>query len=140
MLKITNTIQIPDNEIECHFIRAQGAGGQHVNKASTAVHLRYNFLASQALPDFHKQRLLKTKDRRISKDGIITIKAQKFRSQEMNKEDALQRLAEIIRAAGMVKKKRRATKPSKSSQVKRLDRKTKNSRTKQLRKTVRREE
>lgn len=140
MLKISNTILIQDNEIECHFIRAQGAGGQHVNKASTAVHLQFNFLQSTSLPDFYKRRLLKTNDRRISKDGVITIKAQKFRSQEMNKEDALQRLASLIRTAGITKKKRRPTKPSKSSQKKRLDSKTKQARTKQLRKTVRREE
>ncbi len=137
MLQITNSIQIPEHEITCTFIRAQGAGGQHVNKASTAVHLQFNFITSTNLPDHYKQRLLKTNDRRISKDGVITIKAQKYRSQEMNREDAMHRLAELIRSAGIVRKKRKPTRPTKSSQRKRLETKTKHGRTKQLRKTVR---
>lgn len=135
-LLVTSTVHIPYHELEFQFVRAQGAGGQHVNKASTAVHLRFNFLDSPSLPDFYKQRLLKTNDRRISKDGIIIIKAQKYRSQDMNREDAMQRLAEMLRNAGKIRKKRRPTKPSKSSQLKRLVAKTKQARTKQLRKPV----
>ena len=137
MLQINKTIQIPDHEIECKFVRSQGAGGQHVNKASTAVHLRFDFLNSPSLPAFYKQRLLKSNDSRISKDGIIVIKAQKFRSQDMNKEDALQRLVDMIRSAGAIRKKRRPTRPTKTSQLKRLEKKTKQARTKHLRKSVR---
>jgi ribosome-associated protein len=101
------------------------------------VHLRFDFLHSPSLPDFYKQRLLKSSDTRINKDGIIVIKAQKYRSQDMNKEDACQRLAEIIQAAGVTKKKRRPTRPTKSSQLNRLETKTKQARNKQLRKSVR---
>lgn len=137
MIKISNTNSIPESEMEFHFVRAQGAGGQHVNKASTAVHLRFNFIKSNSLPDFYKKRLLTTNDRRISQDGVIIIKAQKYRSQEMNKEDAMRRLAQLIRSATTPLKKRRPTSPTKGSQVRRLNKKTKAARTKQLRKKVR---
>ena len=139
-LVITDDITVPENELDFQFIRAQGAGGQHVNKASTAVHLRFDIPASEHLPDEYKKRLLDTRDQRISKDGVIIIKAQKYRSQEMNKEDAMERLAEMIRAAGIKRKKRRPTRPTKASKTRRLETKSKTSQTKKMRKTVKKGE
>lgn len=135
MLKITQAVSIPSEELNYQAIRAQGAGGQHVNKVSSAIHLRFDIHAS-SLPDFYKQRLLSLNDYRITKDGVIVIKSQEHRSQEMNREAAGARLVALIKEATQFEKKRKKTKPSRSSQRKRMDSKTKRGKTKALRKRV----
>jgi ribosome-associated protein len=135
MLQISPHVTIPDAEIDIHAMRAQGAGGQHVNKVSSAVHLRFDIPAS-SLPGFYKEQLLKLKDHRISQEGVITIKAQQYRSQEQNKTDALARLRALIQSIAVPRKKRKATKPTKGSQQRRLESKTKRGRLKALRGTL----
>ncbi len=135
MLKITDSISIPQHEITFHAIRAQGAGGQNVNKVSSAIHLRFDIQAS-SLPAEIKQRLHKTSDTRRNKEGIIVIKAQQFRTQEKNKIAALDRLKIIVLAATLQEKVRIATRPTKGSRLKRLESKTKAAKTKTLRKKV----
>ncbi|MFV1872536.1 MAG: alternative ribosome rescue aminoacyl-tRNA hydrolase ArfB [Oleiphilus sp.] len=131
-LTITSNLYINDSEVQLEAIRAQGAGGQNVNKVSSAMHLRFDIQAS-SLPDIYKSRLLALKDKRISSDGIVVIKAQQFRTQLKNKEDALARLIELIQHVTKVAKPRRATKPSLNARKKRMDSKTKQAHTKRLR-------
>lgn len=137
-LKISNSVTLDENEIEISAIRAQGSGGQKVNKVSAAIHLRFDIDAS-SLPEFYKEKLLKLKDKRITKDGIIVIKSQQHRSQEQNRDEALERLVELIKSVNVVQKRRVATKPTKGSVKRRLNSKKKLSSQKKLRGRVERE-
>lgn len=132
MIFISNNISLNDNEVEISAIRAQGAGGQNVNKVSSAIHLRFDVHAS-SLSDIHKQRLLDSKDSRITKEGVLIIKAQQFRTQERNKIDAFERLRSFIIKATYVNKTRKPTKPSRNAKRKRVDQKTQRGKTKVLR-------
>jgi ribosome-associated protein len=131
-MSTSSQFTIPDDEIELHAIRAQGAGGQNVNKVSNAIHLRFDIAAS-SLPEDCKDKLRLSSDRRISSDGVIIIKAQRFRSQEKNRDDALARLQDLIENAAFTPKHRTATKPTRASRTRRLESKTQRGKLKTLR-------
>ena len=132
MLKISNSVFIDESEVVIAAVRSQGAGGQNVNKVSTAVHLRFDIMGS-SLPDFYKTRLLNLSDQRINKDGVIVIKVQEYRSQERNRALALERLKTLIKSVAVSVKRRRATKPTLGSKKRRLDGKARRGKVKAMR-------
>ncbi|MEX2365772.1 MAG: alternative ribosome rescue aminoacyl-tRNA hydrolase ArfB [Pseudohongiellaceae bacterium] len=132
MIHLNNGLTLADKELEFSAIRAQGSGGQNVNKVASAIHLRFDIRQS-TLPDYLKERLLKLNDQRISGSGIIIIKAQQHRTQEMNRQEAIERLVDLINNTMRTPRKRIATRPGKAAKRKRLDSKTQRGRVKQLR-------
>ena len=138
ILKISNSVTLDENELEISAIRASGSGGQKVNKVSAAIHLRFDIEAS-SLPNYYKEKLLSLKDKRITKEGIVVIKSQQHRSKEQNRDEALERLVELVKSVNVVQKKRVPTKPTKGSVGRRLDSKKKQSNKKKLRGKVERE-
>lgn len=139
MIVISHQVSIPDDELEITAIRAQGAGGQHVNKASTAIHLRFDIRAS-SLPEYYKEKLLAATHHLLTADGVVVIKAQEYRSQEMNREAAIARLVALIQELTVIQKSRRATRPTRASKERRLAGKAQKSSVKALRGKVRRPE
>lgn len=135
MIEISQNLSIAESEVEITAMRSQGAGGQNVNKVASAIHLRFDIPAS-SLPDDYKERLLARRDRRISKEGVLIIKAQRYRTQEKNRSDALQRLIELIQAASEVPKARKPTRPSRAAKEKRLTAKHRRGQVKALRSRV----
>ena len=133
MIRVTDSIHLDEQELEEHFIRASGPGGQNVNKLSTAVQLRFDVWRSPSLPEGVRARLIQLAGRRISGEGVLVITAQSFRTQVQNRRDARERLFDLIRRAALVPKARRATKPSRRQKKKRLERKKRHGRTKSLR-------
>ncbi len=138
MLKISNTVTLDENEVEIAAIRAQGSGGQKVNKVSAAIHLRFDITAS-SLPAYYKEKLLSLKDKRITKEGIIVIKSQQHRKRELNRKEVFERLVKLIGSVAVTQKKRLPTKPTKGAVKRRLHSKKKHAAKKQLRKKVERE-
>lgn len=132
MIKVSNSVYLLESDLDIRAVRSQGAGGQNVNKVSSAIHLRFD-IKSSSLPEFYKEKLLLLKDKRITKDGVIVIKAQEFREQAVNKESAIERLLELIKSVSVVQRKRIATKPTRGSQKRRLEGKTKRSQVKKMR-------
>ncbi len=136
MIHITPDIVIDESEIHEEFIRTSGPGGQNVNKVSTAVQLRFDVLGSTSLPNGVRRRLIRLSGKRITSSGVLIIKAQRYRTQEKNREDALKRLVELVRKAVEKPKPRRKTRPSQKSKEKRLERKRQRGQIKAARKTV----